>query len=227
MLRLVALLGVCSPLVLQACVGKGGVLEQNTTAITVEDLLTAHRVTEDPAKTSVFIAEAIRKVSFNRNDSGKGSTIFERLISVARNGRLFRYERTAEGGLTKQIELFDGNAVHHLMSANGKLIDSSTRPGESAADQVMLEIKTFGLLPILNRLMDSKPQSEFEGRGGQVLDRLRIKMAGRSWVLFTDQEHLIRRLEFQDNAIDYDDYRDIQGVRLPFKHRSFLKTQLS
>src|SRR5690349_16535040 len=161
MFRTFALLGVCSLFVFGACDGSGGALRHTATTISIEDLLTAHRVDEDRETVSVFIAEAIRTVSLTAIGSGKGSATFARLIRVARKGSLFRYERTSDSS-TKQIDLFDGNAVHHLMSANGRLIDSSTRPGESASEQVMLEIKTFGVLPILNRLMSSKPQSVFE-----------------------------------------------------------------
>jgi hypothetical protein len=221
MFRIIALLEVCSLLVLQGCIGKGAAREHNKTPITVEDVLSAYRINEDPAIASVFTAEAIRKVSLRRALSG-----FERLIKVSRNGRLFRYERTAESGPTKQIDVFDGNWMHHLMSANGKLIESSTRPGESASEQVMHEIKTFGLLPILNRLMDVKPQSEFEDGTGQGLDRVRLKIADRTWDLSIDAEHLVRRLEFPDNAIDFSDYREIQGVQLPFKQRFFSRGQL-
>lgn len=226
MFRIAALLGMCLLLVLQACVGRSGSLERTPTEISVGDLLTAHRVAEDPALVSVFTAEAVRRVSFNPALGAKDATTFERLITVARNGRFFRYERTAESGPTRQIDVFDGNAVHHLMSANGRLIDNSTSPGESPSDQVLLELKTFGLLPILSRLMDSKAPAVFEGRTPQGFDRVRVEVAGRTWVLFVDAKRLIRRLEFPDNAVDYDDYREIQTVRLPFKQRFFSKGKL-
>ena len=157
MFRNIAILGICSLLFWEACVERGGALRHTATPISIEDLLTAHGVVENPTTASVFIGEAIRRVSLTGSVNGRGSPTFARLIKVARNGRLFRYERTSDSS-TKQIDVFDGNAVHHLMSANGRLVDSSTSPGESASEQVMLEIKTFGVLPILNRLMGSKPE---------------------------------------------------------------------
>jgi hypothetical protein len=44
--------------------------------------------------------------------------------------------------------------------------------------------------------------------------------------VYADSEHLIRRLEFRDNAIEYDDYRTVEGVRLPFGQRFFVRGQL-
>ena len=218
--------GLLSVTLLLACVSKENLEDETTGPITVIDLLTSHNVLANPDVTSVFLAEAERTVSFAGASSGNPSKRFTRMVSVARVRQLFRYERVDPLVPTKQIELFDGYAVHQIRTANGKLIWESQRPGDSPSEAVALEIKTFGLLPILGRLQELKTEGNYKGVSEQGLDMLEVEVSGRLWTLYADWKQLIRRLEFDDNAIEYDDYREIAGVRLPLRQQFFRRRQL-
>jgi hypothetical protein len=112
------------------------------------------------------------------------------------------------------------------MAANGKLIEESMRPGDSPPEAAGLEIKTFGLLPILRRLNQIRSEGVSGGVSAEGLEKLNVNVSGRTWTVYVDSERLIRRLVFEESAIEYDDYRTIDGIRLPFRQRFFNKGHL-
>lgn len=223
---LLVLSGLLSIGLLTSLSRRGQQEELSAAPISIRDLLEAHNVSPNPDVLSVFFAEAQRRVSFAAASSGKPAGAFTRLITVARYRQVFRYERADPLVSTKQIDLFDGNATYHAMAVDRRLIEESKQSGDSTSEAVGLEIKTFGLLPILRQLAEPKTESVYEGRISQGLDRLQVRTPTRIWTVYADSEHLIRRLEFRDNAIEYDDYHTVEGVRLPFGQRFFVRGQL-
>jgi len=220
--RVLVASSVLSVTLLQSCAVKEGLEEPMKRTITVVDLLNSLNVPAHPDVISTYLAEAKRIVSF----TGAPSGAFTRLVMLGRYRNLFRYERVDPLGPTKQIDVFDGYAVYHAMSANGISTEESQRPGDSPSETVGVEIRTFGLLPILARLIDPKTESVYEGRNAQGLDCLKVKVSSQAWTVYADSEHLIRRLEFHDSTIEYDDYRVVDDIRLPFKQRFFLRGKL-
>ncbi len=218
--------GLLSIALLTSCLRKEKAEEVSAVPISIRDLLEAHNVLANPDALSVFFAEAQRTVSFAAAPSGKAPGAFTRLVTVARSRQVFRYERADPPVLTKQIDLFDGNVTYHAMAVNRRLIEESTQSRDSTSEAVGLEIKTFGLFPILRQLAEPKTESVYEGRTAQGLDRLQVRTPTRIWTVYADSEHLIRRLESRDNVIEYDDYRAVEGVRLPFGQRFFVRGKL-
>jgi hypothetical protein len=220
---LLVLSGLLSIALLASRLSREKLEEPSAVFISIRDLLEAHNVLGDPDVLSVFFAEAQRTVSLAAATNGKPPGAFTRLVTVARYRQVFRYERADPLVSTRQIDLFDGYAIYHAMSVNRRLIEESKQSGDSTSEAVGLEIKTFGLLPILRQLAEPKTESVYEGRTAQGLDRLQVRTPTRVWTVYADSEHLIRRLEFRDNAIEYDDYRAVEGVRLPFGQRFYVR----
>jgi hypothetical protein len=194
--------------------------------ISVRDLLQAHNVLENPSALSRFFGEAQRTVSWAPGVGSKASGSFTRLISVARDGQMFRYQRVNPLASTKQIDLFDGHATYHVVRGNGRLIEETVRPGDSPAEAVGFEIRTFGLLPVLSQLAGPKTESIYVGPTAFGLVALQVRLSTRTWTVFSDSKRLIRRVEFQDTTIDYDDYQLVDGVWLPFAQRFYVRGQL-
>lgn len=48
-----------------------------------------------------------------------------------------------------------------------------------------------------------------------------------NWIVYCDQQHLIRRLEFGNKIIEYADYRLVNGIRLPFVQRLSFRGKLA
>jgi hypothetical protein len=194
--------------------------------ITVRDLLNAHNVQENPIALSRFIGEARRTVSWAAGVSSRAPRSFTRLVSVARDGQMFNYQRVDPLAPTRQIDLFDGRATYHAVIGNGRLIEETMRPGDSPPEAVGFEIRTFGLLPVLSQLAGVKTESIYRGPTASGLVALQVTVSTRRWTVFSDSKRLIRRVEFQDYAIDYDDYRLVEGVWLPFAQRFYVRGQL-
>jgi hypothetical protein len=193
--------------------------------ISIRDLLQAHNVLENPVALSRFFGEAKRTV-WAPGTGSKAPCSFTRLISVARDGKVFKYQRGDPLGPTNQLDLFDGYATYHVVLGNGRLIEETVQPGDSPTEAVGFELKTFGLLPVLSQLAGPKTESIYVGPTASGLVALQVRVSTRTWTVFSDSKRLIRRVEFQDNAIDYDDYRLVDGVWLPFAQQFYDKGRL-
>lgn len=194
--------------------------------ISVKGLLQAHNVPEDAGAMSIFFAEAHRTISASAAGGREMPRSFDRVVAVARHGNAYRYERVDPLARTRKIYVFDGNATFYAMMVNGRLVEESSHESDSPPEAVGLEIKTFGLLPILKQLADPNTQSVYEGRNAQGLDRFQVRTSSRIWIVYAGAEHLIRRVESADNAIDYDDYRSAHGVWLPFSQQFSVRGRL-
>lgn len=192
--------------------------------ISLNDVLQAHNVLGDLGVPSSFLAEARRTISAAQRGGIPRS--FDRMITVARYGNAHRYQRVDPIARTKQIYAFDGNTTFHAMIVNERLIEQSSREGDSPSEAVGLEIKTFGLLPILRQLSDPNTQAVYQDHNAQGLDRFQVSMSTRNWTVSADSEHLIRSVQSADNAIDYGDYRLVDGIWLPFAQRFYIRGQL-
>jgi hypothetical protein len=193
--------------------------------ISMKRLLQAHNIPEDPGAMSIFFAEAQRTISAWAAGGSEMPRSFDRVVAVARHGKAYRYQRVDPIARTKKIYVFDGNTTFYAMMVNGRLVEESSHEGDSPPEAVALEIKTFGLLPILKQLADPNTQSVYEGHNAQGLDRFQVRTSTRIWIVYAGAEHLIRRVESAGNAIDFDDYRLAHGVWLPFSQQFSVRGQ--
>ncbi|MGH9427923.1 MAG: hypothetical protein ACRD2L_16685, partial [Terriglobia bacterium] len=91
-------------------------------------------------------------------------------------------------------------------------------------------VMTFGVIPLLRQLKDSTIEAAYLGRAEGGQEKLAVRMPAGIWTLQVDQQHLIRRVEMvhKDHplTIEYDDYRTVAGVQLPFIQRVFAHEKL-
>jgi hypothetical protein len=214
---LALLSGLLSIAVLSARAGREKTAELSAAPpISLKSVLQAHNVVDDPGRTAIFFAEAQRTVSASAAGSSEMPSSFDRMVTVSRQGKAYRYQRVDPIAHTKTIYVFDGNTTSHAMMVEGRLVKESNHSGDSPSEAVGLEIKTFGLLPILKQLADPNTQSIYEGQNAEGLDRFQVRTSTRLWIVYAGAQHLIRRVESGGNAIDYDDYRSVDGVWLPY-----------
>lgn len=193
--------------------------------ISLKGLLEAHNVPGDPGGTSIFFAEAQRTISASAAGGSEVPRSFDRMVTVSRHGKAYRYQRVDPIARTKKIYVFDGNTTFYAMMVKGRLVEESNHEGDSPPEAVGLEIKTFGLLPILKQLADPNTQSVYEGHSAEGLDRFQVRTSTRIWIVYAGAEHFIQRVESADNAVDYDDYRSVDGVWLPFSQQFSVRGQ--
>jgi hypothetical protein len=194
--------------------------------VSINSVLQAHNVLENPRRTSIFVAEAQRTVSVPAAGDSQMPRSFDRMVTVSSDGKAYRYQRVDPIAQTRTICVFDGNTTFHAVMIEGRLAEESSREGNSPSEAVGLEIKTFGLLPILKQLADPNTQSVYEGHNADGLDRFQVRTSTHIWIVYSGAEHFIRRVESTDSAIDYDDYRSVDGVWLPFSQQFSLRGKL-
>jgi hypothetical protein len=166
---------------------------------------------------STFSAEAVRLTSRPTGIDPQLASFFERQVSVVVSGDAYRRHTADRLGLREQFDSFDGAKPYHAVIENGGLIEAadSTSNSERGAE---FGVKTFGLVPILKQLLDPATEVAYLGRV-YGRDKFDVRTATDRWVIFTDSEHLICRLEARDRVIEYANYRPVDGVRLPFIQR--------
>jgi hypothetical protein len=136
----------------------------------------------------------------------------ERKLSFITNGPNIRYDRATLG--SSQTYLVTGNRLLRIATDSEPSQKAKEVDGVEAAG-IKFQIATFGLAPILKRLSDSGVQANFVSsspKGAQF----EVKTTSGFWYFYCNSSHLIERLEVGEITITYDDYRTIDGLKMPF-----------
>jgi hypothetical protein len=200
--------------------------KQPSPEFTIATVLQAHHVPADPKVLSSYICEAVKLISTDISTSPGASNYFERKVLVSRNGDLVKRQKSDPLGLREQFELSDGKANYHTTFEKGLRVEEVTQMEATKVQDFDFAINTFGLLPILRQLADSRTEIIYIGRTARQFDQFKVKTSHGSWTLFCDQKHLIRRLHMKDMVIDYADYRTVGGLQLPFIQRQSVGNRL-
>jgi hypothetical protein len=190
------------------------------------EILRAHNVSQDGGALSAFTCEAVKLTSYYAGPGSESPSFFERRVSVSISGNAFRRHQTDPLGLRDRFDLFDGQALYHSELEMGRQVKETGPVVDTQLASVGFSIKTFGLVPILGQLSDPTVEAIYLGEASGGEDRIEMKTAYGSWVIFSDESHIIRRLEAGNKTIEYADYREVQGVRLPFIQRLYVAGQL-
>lgn len=190
---------------------------QAASPISISEVLRAHNVPQRPDALSTFSAEAVRLTSRPTGIDPQLASFFERQVSVAVSGYSYRRHTADRLRLREQFDSFDGAAPYHAVIENGRLIEAADSISDSDTG-AEFSVKTFGLVPILKQLLDPSTEVVCVGRV-YGRDKFDVKTSTDRWTIFTDQEHLICRLEARDRVIEYANYRSVDGIRLPFIQR--------
>lgn len=147
----------------------------------------------------------------------------EQKVSFSTDGTLIRYEE-GEAAVYLQVFVYDGHTlVERVIQGGGEVEPRMVEGAETAP--VKFQMATFGVLPLLKRLaapeakvtlIDTTPDG----------DQFQVDTAAGSWCVFTDHEHLIERVKVGDVTIEFQDYRNVQGLTLPFTQTVTQGTQL-
>jgi hypothetical protein len=151
-------------------------------------------------------------LKYHLNVSSDSQNQFERKLTLSGDGPILRYERVTFN--TSQSYLFDGKTVVRTTSESGSQLEVKTLDGTEAAS-IRFQIATAGLLPILKRLSDPQTKVIYAGPTSKG-DRFDVKTDNGSWSFYSNADHLIDRLEVGEISITYGDYRDLDGLTLPY-----------
>jgi hypothetical protein len=196
-----------------------GEANQPASPVSIGEVLRAHNVAQHPDSLSAFSAEAVRLTSRPPGIDRELPSFFERQVSVVLASNTYKRHTADPLKLREQYDLFDGSVPYHAVVEKGRLIEEANQMADSQSRGVEFSVKTFGLVPILKQLSDPVTEAVYLGRTVGSQDKFDIRTATDRWTLYADTEHLIRRVEVRDKAIEYASYRSVDGVRLPFIQR--------
>lgn len=195
--------------------------DHSAPAAAIAQVLEAHNAWEADALSS-FNAEAVRLTFYNDSRVSKLPDFFERKISVSSNGNAFRRIKSDPMGLTIQLDLFDGQTAYQAAIEKGSTVTDAHQVSDSQFEGVRFSIRTFGLVPILKQLSDPATEVVYLGASARRQDKFEVKTAAGRYILYTDHQHLIRKVEIGDKTILFADYRSVEGIQLPFIEKFFI-----
>jgi len=195
--------------------------KRTTPVISITDVLRAHNDARKYAALGTWLAEGVKLTSLPGGLESDIASFFERKVRVVSDGRSFKRYKADPMGLREQVDLFDGQSASHTVKENGQQVEETGIEGSELAS-VEFSIKTFGLVPILRELADPSTQVTHLEQTPRKQDKFMVRGTMGDWTVYCDRQHTICRVEIGDKAIEYADYRIVDGVRLPFFQRVFL-----
>lgn len=181
-----------------------------------EETLRAHGGREAIASITASRIDAVRLTSTLPPD------FFERRLRIETADGKFRRRIVDPLGLRTQFELFDGQAGFFLVSGsrNGQEPPPALNAmSEGRLRSVKFSVETRGLLPLLQQFAVPGAEVISQEVVSPRLNRFRIRTSAGLWNVYTDDSHLIRKVEMGDKALQFADYRSVGGLRLPFIER--------
>jgi len=193
--------------------------------IPINGLPEAQNIEQKPKELSVFVKA--KKLTTIYSDSGSGLPgFFEREIEVSVNDNAFRLDKVDPAALRKEIEAFDGEVLRTVVIEQGKKIEESSQKGTPPYNAVEFNIKNLGLIPVLSYLSDPSTKINFLERTARKEDKVEVKVGGSSFIAYSDPARIIRKVEVDKYIIEYGDYRNLEGMQIPFIERVFARGHL-
>lgn len=183
--------------------------EPNSSQALVLAMLQAHNGGSDRAWTR-FSQKGTQTYSVRASNKTQK---FDRKLSLATDGLVVRFDRSTVA--MNHSYLLDGNSLVRTTLQTGTRPEAKAVNGVEAAS-IKFQIATFGLLPVLKRLSDPGAKVFFVGATSKG-NRFKVTTINGSWYFYTNEKHLIDRLEVGEVNITYADYRTVRGLILPFK----------
>ena len=194
--------------------------EQPEPSVLINEVRQAHSLPQDGKALSAIRIEALKVVSTYSDPDSELPNFFERKLEVSIDGKTFRRYQVDPLGLKEEKDVFDGQAAYHTEIEKGIEVVSNQMEYEQLRT-AELNIRTFGLVPILNQLSDPATDISHLGCTARKEDKFEVKTASGSWILYADQWHIIRKVVVGSRTIEYGDYRSVEGIRLPFIQRVY------
>ena len=147
-----------------------------------------------------------------REDKSVSSNQIETSLSLSTDGTQARYDRTTAA--LNLSYLLNQNTLIRTTFYAGAQREVKTVDGNEAL-LIEFQIATFGILPLLKRLSNPATQVAYVGNTAKG-DQFEVKTGYGSWYFYVNSQHLIDRLQFDELTITFDDYRQVEGLNLPF-----------
>jgi hypothetical protein len=148
-----------------------------------------------------------------REDKGVSSNQIETSLSLSTDGTQARYDRTT-AALNLSYLLNQKTLIRTTVYA-GSQREVKTVNSDDEAYLIEFQIETFGILPLLKRLSNPATRVAYVGNTSKG-DQFEVKTGYGSWYFYVNSQHLIDRLQFDELTITFDDYRQVEGLNLPF-----------
>jgi hypothetical protein len=181
-------------------------------SVDFEDLLKAHGWRRTPGIESYILK--CRRITYRTSVQD----FFERSVVVSVDGASLRLKREIADpvGSPCQVEIFAGNNgyIGWLASRDGNTRYSLDATEHLAPLKCSIEIS--GLLPLLIKFGKAQA-STWAGRGSDGLGMFDVKASdGRVFRVLVDQHLLIRKIVIGGIELQFADFRDTQGLMLPY-----------
>ena len=199
--------------------------EQTARGVTIHDVRPAHNLPPDIKALSAYRVEAVRLRSIYNEPGSELPSFYERTTEVAVDGIRFKSHQIDPQEVREERDVFDGQAAYHTEVEKGAVVKANQMEDQQFRD-VEANVKTFGLIPILNQISDPATQIVHVGRTTRKEDKFEVRTADGSWTIYADQWHVIRKLKVGERTIEYAAYHFVQGVRLPFIQRVYVGGRL-
>jgi len=198
---------------------------QPAPGVTIDDVRLAHHLPLDIKVLSAYKVEAVRLRSLYNEPDSELPNFYERMTEIAVDGTRFKSHQIDPQEVREERDVSDGEAAFHTEVEEGVVVKANQMEDQQFRD-VEVNVKTFGLLPVLNQISDPATQIVHVGRTTRKEDMFEVRTAYGSWTLYADQWHIIRKLKVGERTIEYAAYRYVQGVRLPFIQRVYVGGRL-
>lgn len=211
MTSLALVVGIAAMVILAYCRNsyKNQQAGANPVGVSVLTVLQAHNGHNDNEWPSFTQKGTLR---YYANTSAESQPAFESRLTLSTDRKFTRYDKATLN--RNQSFLFDGHTlVRSTFDAEAR-VEASVIDGVQAAS-IKFQIATFGLLPTLKRLSEQSAQVVYAGATSKG-NQFQVKTAGGAWYFYTNSNDLIDRLEVNDISITYGDYREVDGLKLPF-----------
>lgn len=189
-----------------------------------EEILRAHGGREVIAAISGY------NICFTRLTYTSPTEYFERQVYIAVQGARFKRKTSDPIGLRSRYEALDdsGNFQSMISSKdrNGVTTDRPLHADSDRLHAVQASIGVCSFPAFLQKLSQNAAGVHSLEESPQMLDKLKIITPGGEYLIFADQSHLIRRVEFGDLAFQFADYRSTGGLILPYVQRVSLNNRL-
>ncbi len=186
----------------------------------IDEVLQAHNVLQTPDALVSYVAEARKLMYYHVNPGSDLPGYFERKITVSTDGNTFKRDKVAPHQLREQIDIVGEQVACRSEFEEGNLVNASNQLDESESRAVKFSVESFGLIPILKQIQDARLRAVYLGPVEGNQDKFEIKTASGIWVVLVDSWHVIQRVQMIRNqhtlVIDFADYREVDGIQLPF-----------
>jgi len=222
-----ALIGLLATTIITGCARK---VEHPAPISSLAEILQAHNIPQSSEVLTAYVAETRKKIYYRVKSGSQLPGFFEYTETISTDGIAYKRDKVDLQSVRKQTDLIVEQEAYHMEIVKGKPSGSGRRLGDTDYRAVKSAILRFGLIPFLRQLQDTTATTVYLEQVEGNQKKLVVKTASEDLTLYVDSQHLIRKIQVPRNhhnlTMEYDDYRTVDGVQLPFSQRIFADEKL-